>query len=78
MQKQIGKMLLQIRLKLNYTLEEFCAFLGVTVYDYLRYENGFFLTKDEMLIKILKLIKEKFNTNEEINKIIIDIEKILN
>ena len=78
MQKQIGKMLLQIRLELKYTLEDYCSKLNITVFDYLKYESGFFIAAGKEFENILDKIKHLSQDNTKALELILKIEKMLN
>lgn len=78
MQKQIGKMLLQIRLELKYTLEDYCSKLNITVFDYLKYESGFFIVAGKEFKTILDEIKYLSQDNTKALELILEIEKMLN
>ena len=77
-QKQIGKSLLKIRLELEYNLENYCSFLGISVFTYLSYENGLFIKKDKKLELIISKIKLLMKDNQIIKNELNSIEKQLN
>ena len=67
-QQETGKILFKIRMEINLSLEEYCKKIGVSVYEYLSYESGFFREFDEKFNFLIFKLDLLYGLNKNVKK----------